>query len=824
MGALPCSRRQIHKVTMLGVLVAGVVEMQMPSNAISGRIDRDGGAVNALWYTASAENLSGKTVLHSWESESLDYRKKNNPDKAWHDYVLPIGNGHMGAGVFGGIAMERIQLNEKTLWSGGPGTEGYGPINHKGSHKYLPEIRKALLSGDVKTAQKLSEQHLRGAGPENNLENRALFGAYQTLGELDIETGISEGSVSAYRRSLDISKGQVNVSFKVGAVSYQRTMFCSYPDKIICVKFMADHAGQQNLKITLATPHPLETKAEDGVLVISGNHAENGLAIETRVCPVVDGGRAKVSADGIVVENADSVMLIITAGTDYAPDFPSYRGKHPSKRLKRTIASAKKQSFDKLQARHLLDHTALFDRVALDLGDSTDEQRALPTDQRINAYSEKVDHELESLYFQFGRYLLIASSRAGSLPANLQGVWCNEVVPPWHSDYHLNINLQMNYWPTESCNLSECHLPLIDYVDSLRKPGAVTAKEYFNADGWSAHLHSNPWGFTSPSPGNGPMFWKYFPLGGAWTAQHAWEHYAFTLDKKFLEKQGYPILKSVALFLEGYLFKLPDGNLACCPSWSPEHGPISISTTTEIAMSWDALNNAIEAAKALDVDADKQKLWTKMRDNLVPLQIGKHGQLQEWYEDIDKAKDGHRHLNHLYCLHPGRQVSPLTTPKLAQAALTTLISRGDGATGWSMGWKINFWARIHDGDHAYSLFRNLLGERTLPNMWDTHAPFQIDGNFGGTAGVAEMLLQSHVTSSENSFLIHLLPSLPKAWSKGSVKGFKARGNVTVDIAWHDGKLTEASLTSLKTQTVCVRYQETEKTISLKSGKPKTIRF
>lgn len=779
-------------------------------------------AADVIRFDQAADVLAAKRQ-RSWERESKEFSDKDNPDEAWHGYVLPLGNGFMGAAVYGGVAVERIQLNDKTLWSGGPGAKGFSDGNRKETWKSLPEIREAMLKGDLDKVEKMGKERLTGVGTPDDPDGRKTFGLYQTLGELRIETGLGE-AVSGYQRQLDLAKAVATVDFAQAGVSYHRQAYCSYPDRVMVVSFSANQAGKQSLKIGLDSPHPLKGRVEGDFWVMNGRHAENGLEIELRVLPVVRGGKLRISEQGIEVEAADEVTMLVAVGTDYANVAPKYRGASPAKELSERLLAAKKRGEPSLLDRHIRDYAALYQRVKLDLGASTAEQLSMPIDQRVAAYSKNRDAELESLYFQFGRYLLISSSRPGSLPANLQGVWCNEIVPAWASDYHLNINLQMNYWLAENCNLSECHEPLMAYLEGLREPGAVTAKEYFGANGWCAHMHSNIWGSTSPTPGNGPMYWKYFPMGGAWTAQHAWEHYAFSGDKKWLASKGYPLLKSVAEFLQDYLYRLPTGELASCPSWSPEHGPASKSAMSDIAIAWDALTNAIAAAKILGVDEDLVKRWQEMKRQLVPFRVGRFGQLQEWYEDIDEENDDHRHINHLYALYPGKQISGLATPELAKAAHVTLTQRGDGATGWSMGWKINFWARMHDGDHAYRLVHELLSQRTMSNLWNSHPPFQIDGNFGGTAGFAEMLVQSHVVTESGQPWLHLLPALPKTWSKGSVKGLRARGGLVVDLTWDQGKLTRAELLATKPVECRVQYEQASKSLKMAAGEKKVIDF
>lgn len=452
----------------------------------------------------------------------------------------------------------------------------------------------------------------------------------------------------------------------------------------------------------------------------------------------------------------------------------------------------------------------------MDWGVTTEDVLKLPLDERLKLNKETPDHDLEELYFQFGRYLLISSSRPGSLPANLQGIWCNETVPAWNSDYHFNINFQMNYWPAGPTNLLECQEPFISYTDGLRVPGARTAKAFSNARGWTCNLSGNIWGFTIPSPGKSrPGYWSWAPLSGGWLSTHAFEQYAFGLDVDYLRNTSWPIISEAADFIVDYLYKLPTGELSSTPSWSPEHGPISKGTTTYIAMAREALKGAIAAAAVLGEKGKRVDLWKSSLKDLVPYKIGQHGQLQEWYEDIDNPKDKHRHLNHLFGLYPSSQINPVHTPKLAEAAKVTLTQRGDGATGWSMGWKINFWARIQDGDHAYLMVRNLLKRGTNPNLLDIHPPFQIDGNFGGCSGIAEMLMQSHYRADGGE--IDLLPALPSDWSTGSVKGLLARGGFVVDASWKEGEITTAKITANKGGALTVRYNEKSVKKTMKAG-------
>ncbi|MCP5549094.1 MAG: glycoside hydrolase family 95 protein [Akkermansiaceae bacterium] len=779
-------------------------------------------AKSVLWFSKAADDSGVPSPLKAWEKENQDPTSKNNPDPGWEKFGLPVGNGFIGAMTYGGVALDRIQFNIHSLWSGGPGADGWKQnLNKPDAHEHLAEIRAALLAGDAKKAQQLSTEHLRGLGAEDRAEVNRVFGEYRTFGEFTIETGHDDAS--NYRRELDLSTGVMTVSYESGGTKFLREVFCSNPGKCLVVRYSANQPGTQNLTFRFGNPHGIRPKAEHAQWHLRGNEPGNGLILDARVLPVARGGETTIADDGIRIAGADEVVFYIVADTDYAPVPPKWRGKDPELANRIQMKKASDPGFARALEMHVADHAALFDRVAIDLGATPAEVAELPTDERVKRNKQAPDHDLEELYFQFGRYLLIASSRPGSLPANLQGLWCNEIHPAWRSDYHLNINLQMNYWPSGPCNLSECQIPLIDYTESLRGPGTVTAKAYHDARGWTANLASNIWGFTAPNPGKQrPRFWAYFPVGGPWLATHVWEQYRFDRDEEFLRKRGWPILSESADFVTDFLFELPDGTLSSTPSWSPEHGPISKGAFADIAIARELLTGAVAAADVLGERGDRVDQWKDALAKLTPYQIGRHGQLQEWYEDIDDPKDQHRHLNHLFGLHPGSQISPTTTPDLAKAAKTTLNQRGDGATGWSMGWKLNFWARAQDGDHAYTLFRNLLKNGTNPNLLDIHPPFQIDGNFGGTSGIAEMLLQSHMTTDDGKPIIELLPALPQVWDKGSFRGLRARGGVTVDLTWQDAKLRKAVLVADDDIDVVIRAGGNMRTVSLRKGREETI--
>ena len=758
-------------------------------------------------------------------------------DRDWEERSLPIGNGSFGGNIFGSVAAERITLNEKTLWRGGPNTSGgadyYWNVNKESAH-LLPEIRQAFVDNDLKKAAKLTRENFNGlAAYEDYSEKPFRFGSYTTLGEAYIETGLSEIGMSDYKRILSIDSAMAVVSFCKDGVKYERSYFASYPDSAMVWKFTADKPGMQNLTFSYEGNPEAEGKmvadGDKGLLYV-GKLKNNNMEFALRIQAQHKGGTVKATNDGkLVAKGADEVIFILTADTDYKinfnPDFKdpkTYVGVNPVASTEAMMKAASARSYEELKARHQEDYLSLFNRVKISLNPNapmTLEYPSiydLPTYKRLASYRKgKPDYKLEEIYYQYGRYLLIASSRPGNMPANLQGLWANGVDGPWRVDYHNNINIQMNYWPACPTNLAECNWPLIDFIRTLVKPGEKVAQSYFGARGWTASISANIFGFASPLSSQ-DMSWNFNPMAGPWLATHIWEYYDYTRDKQFLKEVGYDLIKNSAIFAVDFLWKRPDGSYTAAPSTSPEHGPVDEGATFVHAVIREILLNAIDAAKALGVDAKERKQWQEVLNNLAPYKTGRYGQLMEWSRDIDDPKDEHRHVNHLFGLHPGHTLSPITTPELAKAARIVLEHRGDGATGWSMGWKLNQWARLQDGNHAYKLFGNLLKNGTLDNLWDTHPPFQIDGNFGGTAGVTELLLQSHMG------FIQLLPALPDAWAEGSVEGLLARGNFEVDLRWSNGQLQEAVITSNAGQPCQVRYGDQTLSFKTKKGQSYTI--
>ena len=784
-----------------------------------------------IWYGGKPENWKGKKP--EWAGDA-----NYNADKEWESQSLPIGNGSIAANILGSLEAERITFNEKTLWRGGPNTEGgaqyYWNVNKQSAH-LLDDIRQAFLDGDDELAAKLTRENFNStASYEFYGEKPFRFGNFTTMGEFYIETGHSSIDMSDYKRILSLDSALAIVQYNKDDVFFQRKYFVSYPANVLVVKFSASEPGKQNLTLSYA-PNPVS----EGTLEQNGNNElvwkarldNNNMQYTVRMRVETKGGKKNISKGKIHVSNADEVCFYITGDTDYkinyAPDFndpKAYVGVNPDETTAEWIKKAASKGYDKLLKEHYSDYSALFNRVELNINPNAPVTyefpgiNNMPTNKRLESYRKgKPDYKLEQLYFQFGRYLLISSSRPGNMPANLQGMWHNNVDGPWRVDYHNNINLQMNYWPACVTNLNECMLPLIDFIRTLIKPGEVTAKSYFGARGWTASISSNIFGFTAPLISQ-DMSWNFNPMAGPWLATHVWDYYDYTRDKKFLQETGYEIIKSSAIFAVDYLWKKDDGTYTAAPSTSPEHGPIDQGATFVHAVVREILLDAIAASEVMGCDKELRKEWKNVLAKLAPYQTGRYGQLMEWSKDIDDPNDQHRHVNHLFGLHPGRTISPVVTPELAEASRIVLEHRGDGATGWSMGWKLNQWARLHDGNHAYTLFGNLLKNGTLDNLWDTHAPFQIDGNFGGTAGMCELLMQSHMG------FIHLLPALPDAWEEGTVKGLCAKGGFEVNLKWEGGKLAEAIIKSNSGERCKLLYGNEELSFKTKKGATYRITF
>lgn len=801
-------KAQLNSKLIIGLLFSIILA------SCQGPIPEPAGPDYKLWYDQPAD----ATVA--------DDKNGWKDDAHWLS-ALPLGNGSLGIMVFGDVHQERLQLNEESMWSGSPDDN-----DNPAALGALDSIRQLLFAGKYREASALTQQTqvCKGAGSGHGNGSTVPFGSFQTLGDLRLDFGTS-GSYENYHRKLDLNEAVVRVSYDLNGVHYQRELFTSQPDQVMVARISADQPGKISFRCSLDRPERFMTAAEGDQLVMRGKLSDgkggDGLEYLVRLKAMNQGGEVSYQDTTLEVRNADEVILLLSASTDYQLEAPEFSGRDFNALTQQNLDAAAAKSYEELRADHVAEYGAYYNRLQIALNPQ-DTLETVPTDARLTSYkSNHNDPYLEALLFQYGRYLLISSSRPGTLPANLQGIWSNKLQTPWNGDYHTDVNIEMNYWPAEVTNLSEMHLPYFDLLASLTEPGAKTARIHYGAEGWVVHPITNVWGYTSPGEA---ASWGMHTGAGAWMCQHIMEHYRFTGDREFL-KDMFPVLEGSARFYLDWLVPHPEtGALVSGPAVSPENtfiapdgsrSQISMGPAHDQQVIWQLFTDYLQASEALGVDTELSAAIAQARDRLAGPKIGSDGRLMEWAEEWEEVEPGHRHISHLFALHPGTQISALQTPELAAAAGKSLdhrIANGGGHTGWSAAWLILQYARLQKADKAKHSLETVIVKSTSTNLFGQHPPFQMDANFGYTAGLAEMLLQSHAG------VIHVLPALPTAWSNGWIRGLRARGGYTVDLQWGNGELLQVKIKADRAGKAQLKYGDQMQPIDLEAGETVEVSF